>query len=194
MRISDWSSDVCSSDLFQRSARSDTSTRFEAGKQAGPDTIEHFLGSGTEGQAAMANWLKGGFEMDRSGNWRLKPQVADTLERDVTAIMVQTGWQRSLSRGASHQVTNGDAESIGISGGVGGRGSQTAKGKAGPASGNEGGSTASINLQTSDLGVGSTAARSSIDIVHPDVRNAIANAERTASRSRPPAADRKNVV
>src|SRR3546814_10220979 len=119
MRISDWSSDVCSSDLFQRSARSDTSTRFEAGKQAGPDTIEHFLGSGTEGQAALANWLKDGFEMDRSGNWRLKPQVADTLERDVTAIMVQPGWQRSLSRGASHQVTNGDAESIGICGGVG---------------------------------------------------------------------------
>src|SRR3546814_1005078 len=122
MRISDWSSDVCSSDLqlgavanggsarfsfahndllissstgFQRSARSDTSTRFEAGKQAGPDTIEHFLGSGTEGQAAMANWLKGGFEMDRSGNWRLKTQVDDTLERDVKAIMVQIGWQRS---------------------------------------------------------------------------------------------------
>src|SRR3546814_61133 len=179
---------ISSSTGFQRSARSDTSTRFEAGKQAGPDTIEHFLGSGTEGQAAMANWLKGGFEMDRSGNWRLKPQVADTLERDVTAIMVQTGWQRSLSRGASHQVTNGDAESIGISGGVGGRGSQTAKGKAGQASGNEGGSTASINLQTSDLGVGSTDARSSIDIVNHDVRNAIANAERAASRSRTPEA------
>src|SRR3546814_10276173 len=106
--------------------------------------------------------------------------------------MVQTGWQRSLSRGASHQVTNGDAESIGISGGVGGRGSQTAKGKAGQASGNEGGSTASINLQTSDLGVGSTDARSSIDIVNHDVRNAIANAERAASRSRTPEADRKS--
>src|SRR3546814_9515496 len=45
---------ISSSTGFQRSARSDTSTRFEAGKQAGPDTIEHFLGSGTEGQAAMA--------------------------------------------------------------------------------------------------------------------------------------------
>src|SRR3546814_4894693 len=68
------------------------------------------------------------------------------------------------------------------------RGSQTAKGKAGQASGNEGGSTASINLQTSDLGVGSTDARSSIDIVNHDVRNAIANAERAASRSRTPEA------
>src|SRR3546814_3282642 len=33
---------------FQRSARSDTSTRFEAGKQAGTDTNEHFFGSCTE--------------------------------------------------------------------------------------------------------------------------------------------------
>jgi hypothetical protein len=45
-------------------------TRFEAGKQAGPDTIEHFMGGGTEGQASLANWLRGGFEMDRKGQWR----------------------------------------------------------------------------------------------------------------------------
>src|SRR3546814_12256342 len=70
----------------------------------------------------------------------------------------------------------------------------TAKGKAGQASGNEGGSTASINLQTSDLGVGSTDARSSIDIVNHDVRNAIANAERAASRSRTPEAAFSSVL
>ena len=85
---------VSSSTGFQRSARSDTSTRFEAGKQAGPDTIEHFLGGGREGHVAMAHWLKGGFEMDRQGNWRLKPQVADTLQRDVQAIIAQTGWEK----------------------------------------------------------------------------------------------------
>src|SRR3546814_9748968 len=62
---------ISSSTGFQRSARSDTSTRFEAGKQAGPDTIEHFLGSGTEGQAAMANWLKGGIEMEDRKSTRL---------------------------------------------------------------------------------------------------------------------------
>ena len=101
---------VSSSTGFSQSARNDTSTRFEAGKQAGPDTIEHFLGSGAQGHAAMANWLRGGFEMDRRGDWRLKPQVADTLERDVTAIMVQTGWQRSLSRSAEHQTQ--DSQSI----------------------------------------------------------------------------------
>jgi conjugal transfer mating pair stabilization protein TraG len=56
---------VSSSTGFSQSGRSDTSTRFEAGKQAGPDTIEHFLGGGAQGQAMMANWLKGGFEMDR---------------------------------------------------------------------------------------------------------------------------------
>src|SRR3546814_5648698 len=65
---------ISSSTGFQRPARSDTSTRFEAGKQAGPDTIAHFLGRGTEGQAAIANWLKRGFEMDRSGNWRLSSE------------------------------------------------------------------------------------------------------------------------
>ena len=39
---------VSSSASYQQSARSDTSTRFEAGKQAGPDTIEHFLGGGPD--------------------------------------------------------------------------------------------------------------------------------------------------
>ncbi len=52
---------VSSSVGFQQSARNDTSTRFGAGKQAGPDTIEHFLSSGDQGQAMMQNWLRGGF-------------------------------------------------------------------------------------------------------------------------------------
>src|SRR3546814_16835968 len=73
---------VSSSTGFTQSARSDTSTKYEAGKQAGPDTVEHMLSSGPEGQAMMANWLRGGFEMDRNGEWRLNPQVADTLPRD----------------------------------------------------------------------------------------------------------------
>jgi len=34
--------------------------------------------------------LRGGFEMDRKGNWRLKPQVADTLERDHRADRMAT--------------------------------------------------------------------------------------------------------
>ncbi|SCW85238.1 conjugal transfer mating pair stabilization protein TraG [Sphingobium faniae] len=44
---------VSSSVGFQQSARNGTSTRFKAGKQAGPDTIEHFLGGGAEGQAMI---------------------------------------------------------------------------------------------------------------------------------------------
>lgn len=52
----------------------------------------------------MTNWLRGGFEMDRKGNWRLKPQVADTLQRDVQAIMTQTGWERSIARSAQDQT------------------------------------------------------------------------------------------
>src|SRR5690606_36124567 len=89
------------------SARSDTSTKYEAGKQAGPDTVERMLSSGPEGQKMMANWLRGGFEMDRNGEWRLNPQVADTLQRDVSAIMAQTGWQRSIARTAQDQITMG---------------------------------------------------------------------------------------
>src|SRR3546814_20884286 len=65
------------------------------------------MGGGAEGQAMLSNWLRGGFEMDRKGEWRLKPQVADTLQRDVQAIMAQTGWQRSLSRLAQDQTTMG---------------------------------------------------------------------------------------
>jgi conjugal transfer mating pair stabilization protein TraG len=98
---------VSSSTGFTRSARSDTSTKYEAGKQAGPDTVEHMLSSGPEGQKMMANWLRGGFEMDRNGEWRLNPQVADTLQRDVSAIMAQTGWQRSIARSAQDQITMG---------------------------------------------------------------------------------------
>jgi len=176
---------VSSSTGFSQSARNDTSTRFEAGKQAGPDTIEHFLGSGAQGQTAMANWLRGGFEMDRRGDWRLKPQVADTLERDVTAIMVQTGWQRSLSRSAEHST----ADSQSISGdltaaaarGVGTSGIGEEKGSVkGSATGSLSGK---LSADISDRGIAAVSARSSIDIVNYDVREAIASAEKAASRS-----------
>src|SRR3546814_5321132 len=65
------------------------------------------LCSGPEGQAMMANWLVGGFERDRNGEWRLNPQVADTLQRDVSAILAQTGWQRAISRSAQDQISMG---------------------------------------------------------------------------------------
>src|SRR3546814_16286674 len=59
---------VSSSTGFSQSARSDTSSKYEAGKQAGPDTIENIL-SREHAQAMMANWLQGGFEKDRNGGW-----------------------------------------------------------------------------------------------------------------------------
>lgn len=176
---------VSSSTGFARSARSDTSTRFEAGKQAGPDTMEHFMGGGAEGHAAMANWLKGGFEMDRKGNWRLKPQVADTLQRDVQAIMVQTGWSRTLSRGESHVIT----QSINVGAEVsGGRSVHSASGakKGGNQREYAGRAGAQIGLSSSDQGVSTTDAHGSIDIMNYDVRLAISNAERVASRSSNP--------
>lgn len=175
---------VSSSAGFQQSARSDTSTRFEAGKQAGPDTIEHLMGGGKEGQAAMANWLRGGFEMDRNGNWRLKPQVADTLQRDVQAIMVQTGWSRSLRRSAEESNSMGTEISGTITADAR-RGAPSSKSKGGSVA--TGGVAGSLGFTSSDRGGTSEAATASIDILNYDVRSAIANAEQDAAKSQNPA-------
>jgi conjugal transfer mating pair stabilization protein TraG len=194
---------VSSGTDFSRSARSDTSTRFEAGKQAGPDTIEHFMGGGAEGQAMLANWLRGGFEMDRKGEWRLKPQVADTLQRDVQAIMAQTGWQRTLSRSAQDQTTMGtnlgidvgrsvgvsDIETSGGRGGTAGRGRQASRG---PIERTDRTTTgqfgAKVGFESRDAGSTTEDAHSTMDIVNYDVRESIAAAERAAARSTNPAA------
>jgi conjugal transfer mating pair stabilization protein TraG len=182
---------VSSSAGFQQSARNDTSTRFEAGKQAGPDTIEHFMGGGEEGRAAMANWLQGGFEMDRKGEWRLKPQVADTLQRDVQAVMAQTGWQRSLSRSADKQNAMGTAVDLDIGGGAsaesGGRStSDSTKGSSRGGRGAQGHVGGTLGFNSTETSVTSSSASATMDIVNYDVRNAIAAAERAASKSSNP--------
>jgi conjugal transfer mating pair stabilization protein TraG len=160
---------------FQQSARSDSSTRFEAGKQAGPDTIEHMLGGGAEGHAQMAHWLKGGFEMDRRGQWRLKPQVADTLERDITAMIAQTGWQRSITRSAEDQTSMGTNVQANV----------TSSGFAGRSSGRGTGSSGSASLgagfESSDRGQTSESVQANIDILNYEVRLMIANAERASA-------------
>jgi len=179
---------VSSSTGFSRSARNDTSTRFEAGKQAGPDTIEHFLGGGAEEHAAMANWLRGGFEMDRKGNWRLKPQVADTIQRDVTAIMSQTGWERSLSRSAEHTASF----STSVGGGIGAsvsRGGAVSVGKSQQSGGSRatGQLSGNVGAESVDRSMTAEGARASIDIMNYEVREAIAAAEKAAARSTEPA-------
>jgi len=183
---------VSSSAGFQQSARSDTSTRFEAGKQAGPDTIEHFMGGGEEGRAAMANWLRGGFEMDRKGEWRLKPQVADTLQRDVHAIMAQTGWQRSLLRSADKQTTMGTSWGADLGGGVttsDPEAAGTKKSSGTPVSssrGTQGRVAGHIGIESRETGSTTSSATSAMDITNYDVRTAIAAAERAAARSQNP--------
>jgi conjugal transfer mating pair stabilization protein TraG len=176
---------VSSSASSQRSARNDTSTRFEAGKQAGPDTVEHFLGDGAEGHAAMANWLRGGFEMDRQGNWRLKPQVADTLQRDVQAIMAQTGWTRNIGRRAEDSTTMGTDVGLSVSASASRASSGKAVGSGGKQSGDSvaGGAAGNLGFESSDRGTTSETANANIDIVNYDVREAIAASERAASRS-----------
>lgn len=145
------------------------------------------MGGGAEGQAMMANWLRGGFEMDRKGEWRLKPQVADTLQRDVLAVMTQTGWQRSLTRSSNHQITQG----ISVDGLLG-SGAEASRGTSNGPRGGQRATTASgtanvrIGAGTSDQGISSTHAHGTIDIVNHDTRTAIANAERAASRSKTP--------
>jgi conjugal transfer mating pair stabilization protein TraG len=181
---------VSSSTGFSQSARSDTSTKYEAGKQAGPDTVEHMLSSGPEGQMMMANWLKGGFEMDRNGEWRLNPQVADTLQRDVSAIMVQTGWQRSVIRSAQDQITMGT--NVGGSIGVSAQSSDYASGaggsKPGPRSrsGRSGTIGGGLGFNSRDVGVSNESAQATLDIINYDVREAISQAELAAARSANP--------
>ncbi|MEJ7933985.1 conjugal transfer protein TraG N-terminal domain-containing protein [Sphingobium sp. AN558] len=173
---------VSSSAGFERSARNDTSTRFEAGKQAGPDTIEHFMGGGAEGQAALANWLRGGFEIDRKGHWRLKPQVADTLQRDVQAVMAQTGWQRTVARNAQDQ----NVFTVSVQGQIAGSSEQVRgqqKGKQGQSTGRVAGS---LSLASAESGTTTESATSSLDAVNFDIRQAIANAERTSASSTSP--------
>mgnify|MGYP000552436039 CR=1 FL=1 len=134
----------------------------------------------------MANWLRGGFEMDRRGNWRLKPQVADTLQRDVTAIIAQTGWNRSLSRSAEHstadsQSISGDLTASASRGiGSGGKDGEEKGGGKGSATGSL---TGKLSADISDRGIAAVVAQSSIDTVNYDVREAIASAEKTAARS-----------
>ena len=175
---------VSSSARFEKSARNDTSTRFEAGKQAGPDTIEHFMGGGVEGRAAMANWLKGGFEMDRMGDWRLKPQVADTLQRDVQAIMAQTGWDRSIGRTAQDQNTFSVSAQSEIGGSTSHVRGPSGRAKSNAAAGRVGGS---IGFSSQETGSTNEVASAQLSVVNYDIRHAISNAERAASKTRNPA-------
>jgi conjugal transfer mating pair stabilization protein TraG len=134
----------------------------------------------------MANWLKGGFEMDRHGNWRLKPQVADTLQRNVQAIMAQTGWQRSVARSAQDQATVGTSVDANI-GGAHESASRDVSGKAGSQGGistaSSGRIGGSVGYKSSELGVEAETAHSNLDIVNYDVRGAIRAAEGAAART-----------
>ena len=182
---------VSSSTGFSQSARSDTSTKYEAGKQAGPDTIENMLSS-EQGQAMMANWLKGGFEMDRNGEWRLNPQVADTLQRDVSAIVAQTGWQRAIVRTAQDNVSMGTSVdgNLGASAESGDYASRSGglKGRPRTSTSSKGRVGGGIGFNSTDIGVSNETAQASLDIVNYDVRGAISAAERAAARSSTPEA------
>jgi conjugal transfer mating pair stabilization protein TraG len=142
------------------------------------------MGGGAEGRAAMANWLKGGFEMDRKGNWRLKPQIADTIQRDVQAIMAQTGWERSIGRAAQDQNVFNITSQGEIAGTTISTGGGSSEGRSRSGSGLVGGSLA---VSSQESGTTNEAASSQLSIVNYDVRQAIANAEYAASKAGQPA-------
>jgi conjugal transfer mating pair stabilization protein TraG len=172
---------------LRQSARSDTSTRFEAGKQAGPDTIEHFLGDGQQGQAMMEGWLKGGFEMDRKGQWRLKPQVADTLERDVQAIIAQrAGAVRSRARRRIRLRWGPTSMPRLPVGGTAACGRDRQGGWSGDSRFGWGECQRECRLPKHGSRMTSESADAKIDIVNYDVRHAIAVAERKAAQSQTP--------
>jgi conjugal transfer mating pair stabilization protein TraG len=140
--------------------------------------------------------------MDRKGEWRLKPQVADTLQRDVQAIMTQTGWQRTLSRSAADQTTMGTTVGLEIGRTISTSDSETTsdstrtgKGqRRGPAQATSKGRTiagrfgGNIGFRSTDQGSTTETAQSTMDIMNYDVRESIAAAERAAARSSDPAA------
>ncbi len=132
----------------------------------------------------MASWLKGGFEMDRKGNWRLKPQVADTLQRDVQAIMIQTGWSRSITRNA--EDSNSMGTEVGGSLSASANRGTAATGKSGKGGVVSGGAAGMLGFTSTDRGTTTENAASALDVLNYDVRQAIANAEHAASRSTSP--------
>jgi len=136
----------------------------------------------------MANWLHGGFEMDRNGNWRLKPQVADTLQRDVQAIMAQTGWQRSISRSAQDQIIAGTeiGAQIGGSTAASEAADSNARRHGSRGSSSTGRVTGQLGYRSSDTGSTSETADATIDVINYDVRSAIAAAEQASSKAPQP--------
>lgn len=142
----------------------------------------------------LANWLRGGFEMDRKGEWRLKPQVADTLQRDLQAVMVQTGWTRSLTRVADKRNTIGTSWNASMGGGATSQDtaatpstSEHASPSRGQRSSATGHAGVHIGIDSREsAGTGITAS-GTIDILNYDVRSAIAAAEKIASTAEDPA-------
>ena len=105
-----------------------------------------------------------------------------TSAADITAMMAQTGWQRSIARSAEDQTSMGTNISANIgTGATAGRGG----GKGGGATGSV---SAGAGFESADRGQTAESARANIDILNYDVRSLIADAERASSHSPSPEA------
>ena len=182
---------VSSTATATRNSVNDSSDKAEAGKQMGTDTAQAFLTGGAAGHHRMENFLRGGFEMDRRGVWRLKPQVEDMLTRDLTANVANTGWDRGIIRSASTEASSQTSTDLGATIGIDQRNSSR-----GPRGGKGVGSVrglattalAGANFRTTDGGSQSETASSNLSVNNFNVRGAVADAERAAARSLDPAA------
>src|SRR3546814_1159019 len=76
---------VSSSTGFTQSARSDTSTKYEAGKQAGPDTVEHMLSSGPERSEEHTSELQSLMRISYAV-FCLKKKKTETTQADHTSL------------------------------------------------------------------------------------------------------------
>src|SRR3546814_19618735 len=101
MRISDWSSDVCSSDLLHRALAHANERHHEYA------TLEHLLLALVEDQDAISVLRACGVDLDR-----LRRDVGDYVDNELDMLMSESledpkptaGFQRVLQRAANQQI------------------------------------------------------------------------------------------
>ena len=122
--------------------------------------------------------------MDRRGAWRLKPQVADTLQRDIGAIIAQTGWSRAIDRGAQDHTSLRFDAGLQIGATSNSASSEKHPGDDRQQLGTAGGN---IGMSSSDSTSMSESASAKLDIVNYQVRSSLTAAGQKAAHARDPA-------
>ena len=172
---------VSSSTGFDRSATSNTSSRIEAGKQAGSDSVAAMLTGGRAGQQRFANFVRGGIELGSNGQTHINPQLADTLVRDLQGTAATTGWDRTINRAAADEVSGGTSADfrLGNSGASGG--ARTGTGGSRRAGGNP--VQFGAGYSTNETGRQAETASAQLNVISHDIRGAINESARASGGS-----------